>query len=200
MDYSRRDIGRLTSATESNLTHWSKIGLLRADVQETGGRGHHRRFSFRALIEAEIAARLNSLGIPVAGIQALIEIFRFVASREVRKGTNAGFKRWLASATQDPTLPAVLKNWQTFVNPATRSRIGFAGLMLNETGWVFAVDEVGEPWPSERTAGPVTIVINVGHIVEKMEQKSGDRWISTADNPRVRKRYVRRPSVGSAHG
>ena len=192
MDYSRRDIDRLTSATESNLTHWSKIGLLRADVRETGGRGHHRRFSFRALVEAEIATHLNSRGMPVASIQALIEIFRFVASRGARKGTTAGFKRWQASATKDPTFPALLDLWQTFVTPATRSRIGFTGLMVNTTGWVFAVDEVDQPWPSERTAGPVTIVVNVGHIVEEMEKRTGDLWISTSDKPQG---YEARPQA-----
>ena len=72
-EYSRRDIARWTRASESHLTHWSKIGLLRADVRETAGRGHHRRFSFRVLVEAEIAAHLNAVGVPVANIQTVLE-------------------------------------------------------------------------------------------------------------------------------
>ena len=185
--YSRRDITRLTRGTESNLTHWSKIGLLRADVEETAGRGHHRRFSFRALVEAEIAARLNSFSIPVAHIQILIEAFRFMSSHGVRKGSTPEFKSWRAEATADPAFPTLLDRWQTFVNPATRSRIGFAGLMVDETGWGFAVDEVDEPWASERMAGVVTIVINLRQIVEELEERTGDQWISTADEPRVKK-------------
>ncbi len=186
-EYSRSDIVRLTQATESHLTHWSKIGLLQADALETHGTGHHRRYSFRALIEAEVAARLNFFGIPVAHIQILIEVFRFVSSHGVRKGSTPEFKRWRAKRTADPTLPTLLEQWQTFVNPVTRSRVGFAGLMVNQAGWVFAVDEVDEPWTSERTAGAVTVVINLKHIVEELEEKTGDLWISTADDPSVKK-------------
>jgi hypothetical protein len=140
------------------------------------------------LVEAEVAAQLNSHGIPVAKIQTIIEVFRLVASRGVRKGTSPSFTSWLAGAMRDPNHSKLLELWQTFANPATRSRIGFTGMMLNAQGWVFAVDEAGESWPLERTAGPLTIVVNLGHILQEMEDKTGDRWCSTADSLTAGKR------------
>ena len=58
-EYSRRDIARWTRATESNLTHWSKIGLLRADVRETGGRA----LALPEVVARPMIARLFRLGL-----------------------------------------------------------------------------------------------------------------------------------------
>lgn len=64
--YSTADILRITTATKAHLIHWGAIKLIPADVQETSGSGHHRRFSALNVLEIEVASALNRLQIPTS--------------------------------------------------------------------------------------------------------------------------------------
>lgn len=86
--YSRRQVGQYTMATESNLTHWTKLGIVRASVRVSGGTGHHRVFGFGDLVDAQVAACLNSLGMSSAAIKAVIDKVRAV----IEEGA-VGFRR-----------------------------------------------------------------------------------------------------------
>ena len=62
-NYSFADVCGLTEASRSQFTHWTRQRLIVADLAETTGSGHHRRFSFFNVVQAHIAVRLHRLGV-----------------------------------------------------------------------------------------------------------------------------------------
>lgn len=59
--YSKGEVARLTSAKPSQIDYWVKSGLIRPDLPSSG-RGDHRGFTFRNLVEITIAALLSAKG------------------------------------------------------------------------------------------------------------------------------------------
>jgi hypothetical protein len=74
--FSFGDVVQLTSATASNLTHWTNLGIIKAGVEGTGGRGHHRRFSITNIVEIELAATMNRYHVPMPLIAQGVTGFR----------------------------------------------------------------------------------------------------------------------------
>jgi hypothetical protein len=60
--FSFAEVVSATSATRSNLIHWTNTGIVRPDIADTAGPGHARRFSIVNVVEAEIGATLNRFG------------------------------------------------------------------------------------------------------------------------------------------
>src|SRR5687767_1907675 len=58
------DLLKWTNATKTNLIHWSSIGLIKPDVEESTGRGHHNRYSSLNMIEVQLASMMNRLHVP----------------------------------------------------------------------------------------------------------------------------------------
>jgi len=76
LGYGFNDVLKLTAATRSNLIHWTNIGIITPDLENTGGIGHPRRFSPQNLIEAEIGAALNAFRVPAETIRGGLNVFR----------------------------------------------------------------------------------------------------------------------------
>jgi DNA-binding transcriptional MerR regulator len=74
--FSFADVLKVTNATRSNLIHWTNIGIIKPDVEDTAGPGYPRRFSALNLIEAQLAWTLNRLRIPVATIGDALRALR----------------------------------------------------------------------------------------------------------------------------
>jgi hypothetical protein len=71
-EYSFSDVLRFTKATRSQLIHWTDKKVITAAIEETDGRGHHRRFSFRNLFEVAIAAELVAWKIQIDSIRTIV--------------------------------------------------------------------------------------------------------------------------------
>ena len=74
--YSFADLLLLTEATKNNLIHWTTLGITTGGIDETEGRGHHRRFSPLNVIEVQLAATINRHRVPATTIQGAINVFR----------------------------------------------------------------------------------------------------------------------------
>lgn len=74
--YSLADVLVLTSATKSNMQHWTTIGLISADMVSADGRGHHRRFSTYNVVEIELCAAINQFRVAAEVIRGATNIFR----------------------------------------------------------------------------------------------------------------------------
>ena len=73
--YRFREVLTLTGTTRSQLIHWTDVELIAA-YGETTGTGHHRRFSFRNLVELRVAVLLAGYGLPVRTMAFIIGQFR----------------------------------------------------------------------------------------------------------------------------
>jgi hypothetical protein len=58
------------------MQHWTKVGVIRPEVETGEGRGHHRRFSAFNLIEVQLAAVVNLTQVPVSTIFGALDHFR----------------------------------------------------------------------------------------------------------------------------
>jgi hypothetical protein len=76
--YTFADVMRITGANKSEMTHWTREEIVRADVAPGGGPGRHRKFSFLNLLEASIAVELNRLSAPVYVIRNLVSYVRWL--------------------------------------------------------------------------------------------------------------------------
>jgi hypothetical protein len=74
--YSLADVLVLTDATKSNMQHWTKMGVIRPEVETGEGKGHHRRFSPFNIIEVQLAAVVNKTQVPVSTIYGALSAFR----------------------------------------------------------------------------------------------------------------------------
>ena len=74
--FSFADVVKLTNATRSNLIHWTNIGIIKPDIEDTAGPGYPRRFSRFNLGEVHLAALVNSLRVPVAVTGQAVREFR----------------------------------------------------------------------------------------------------------------------------
>lgn len=75
--YSFADVLKLTTATRSNLIHWTNIGLIKADIDDSPGPGYPRRFSLLNLFEAELTAAVNRrFRVPVTVLAGVAQEFR----------------------------------------------------------------------------------------------------------------------------
>lgn len=63
--FSFGDVVKWTNATRSNLIWWTNAGIIKADVEDSTGPGHARRFSALNLVEAELAYHINRFKVPV---------------------------------------------------------------------------------------------------------------------------------------
>ena len=71
LTYRFREVLSLTGASRSQLIHWTDVELIAA-YSETTGTGHHRRFSFRNLVEVRVAVLLAGYGLPVRTMAFII--------------------------------------------------------------------------------------------------------------------------------
>lgn len=69
-------LGHSKGTSRSNLIHWTNVNAIKADIQETAGTGHHRRFSLLNIIEVELCARVNAFGVPVKLLAEGVREFR----------------------------------------------------------------------------------------------------------------------------
>jgi DNA-binding transcriptional MerR regulator len=67
---------KITGATVSDMTHWTRIGLIKASAWDPGGTGNHRRFSRGDLVKIEVARQLNALGLPCSQIGRALNLIR----------------------------------------------------------------------------------------------------------------------------
>ena len=74
--YTFGDLLKLTRATKTQLVHWAAVKLIRPDVEEGEGTGHHNRYSTLNVFEAEIAATLTLMKLPTATIAVAVDLFR----------------------------------------------------------------------------------------------------------------------------
>ena len=70
--YSFRDVLKATSASRSQLIHWTNTNLILPDIADTAGTGHARRFSFQNLVEVRIAVVLAGFGLRVDGLRFVL--------------------------------------------------------------------------------------------------------------------------------
>ena len=70
------DLVRFTDATKTNLIHWTTIRLIRPDVEDGKGTGHHKRYSVINMVEVQLAAAMNRLHIPTAVMRQGLRAFR----------------------------------------------------------------------------------------------------------------------------
>src|SRR5688572_17894179 len=84
MSYSFNDVMRLTGATKSHLTHWTREQIVHADVVAADGPGKHRRFSWFNLFETSVALQLNLIAAPVMVIRAVNQQLRWVEQLGVK--------------------------------------------------------------------------------------------------------------------
>ena len=74
--YSFADLLVLTDATRSNLIHWTNTNIIRAEIEDTDGRGYPRRFSPFNVIEVQLASAINKFRVPVETIRGALSIFK----------------------------------------------------------------------------------------------------------------------------
>src|SRR5689334_16367564 len=74
--YGFADITTVTTATRSNLIHWTNIGLITGEVADTEGRGHHRRFSTFNAIEVQTCAAISQFKVPTVKLLGALEALR----------------------------------------------------------------------------------------------------------------------------
>ena len=82
MAYSFRDVLAHTGATRSQLIHWTNVGLVRAEVDETTGTGHHRAFSFANLAQVRVAVLLTGRGVTVPGLKLVLRVVTQLQKRD----------------------------------------------------------------------------------------------------------------------
>jgi len=91
--YTFADVMRITGATKSEMTHWTREGIVGADIAPGGGPGRHRKFAFLNLLEASIAVELNRLGAPVYVIRSLVSYVRWLELEGCRDPKAAAARR-----------------------------------------------------------------------------------------------------------
>jgi hypothetical protein len=74
--YTVADALVLTSATKSNLHHWTREGVIVPDFVRGGGRGVHSRFSTVNLIEIQICAVAIKYRVEVSVLKGMLSVFR----------------------------------------------------------------------------------------------------------------------------
>jgi hypothetical protein len=74
--FSFADVVKFTNATRSNLIHWTNIGIIKPDVEDTAGPGYPRRFSALNLIEVQLAWTVNRFRVPVPTIGQAVRALR----------------------------------------------------------------------------------------------------------------------------
>ena len=67
------DLQRFTGATRLRLTHWTKIGLLRASVQRAAGPGTRQLFSWEDLCTCGLIACLDLWGIKPRDMKSILD-------------------------------------------------------------------------------------------------------------------------------
>ena len=74
--FSFGEVLKWTSATRSNLIHWTNTKIIKPDVEDTAGPGYPRRFSRLNLLEVELAASVNRFRVPVTLIGQAVRSLR----------------------------------------------------------------------------------------------------------------------------
>lgn len=65
----------MTSATDSNLKHWTNINLIQSAIESGAGRGSARRFSPLNVVEVALCAAVNEFQVPVSVIRGALRGF-----------------------------------------------------------------------------------------------------------------------------
>lgn len=74
--YNFGDVLALTSASKSNLLHWSNIGIITPAIEDIGGKGYPRRYSPLNVIEVELCTFVNQFRVPAEVIRGVANVFR----------------------------------------------------------------------------------------------------------------------------
>lgn len=86
--YGFSEVVELTTATRSNLIHWTNIGIIKPGIGDTAGPGYPRRFSLWNLAEVELCAAVNRFRVPVTLVGQALEALRQFHRRKVAVSDN----------------------------------------------------------------------------------------------------------------
>jgi hypothetical protein len=198
--YSQAEAVRFTPATTSNMKWWTSKGIIRADVAEAAGTGHHRRFSLLNLVEAAVAVELNRYYMPVDAIRGALAVLRFLdangrvqpASTELEAFTNwrdeitarvngsqqlrAEGARVLGSKTADELIANLLM-WRLAIDARFRGKLAFAGITFSASRHLygfFAQPKGEQLWFPVDKFGPSILFVNILPILSDLEAATGD--------------------------
>jgi hypothetical protein len=173
--YTLADIAAVAGAhvTTSLVTAWANTGVIVPDIEGRRGRGRHRQFSFRNLLEARVVAELHILGLPSDVLRmatAALRLFPLKLS-EVYKPT-------LARKRDDP-----FGVWMRLLSPEQRKDTDQAVLLCSPS--IPGAFQAQVSWGStdfhlktkERDPlGPAWIVINLRRVILQVEEATGDNY------------------------
>jgi DNA-binding transcriptional MerR regulator len=199
--YTYSDVVRLSGSTPSNLKWWTNKNLIRADVADTAGTGHHRRFSFLNLVEAAIAFELNQYGISVDGMRQMLDAVRFLAFTgtpgrlDPAQASLADFRdmlrdriaansyiqddaaRLLGTTSADETI-ANLMVWRTLIDRRFRGVLRFCGLFFTATGrYGFYGELKNDPAREWSAFGRSVLFVNLIPILEHLEDSTNESLV-----------------------
>jgi hypothetical protein len=86
--FSFRQVYELAGIPRTTLINLTSKQVIRPDLEESTGTGHHRRFSFYNIFEASLAYSLTELGVQHYGIAQVLRYLRALA------GDATGFESW----------------------------------------------------------------------------------------------------------
>lgn len=195
--YTVADALVLTSATESNLIHWTHIGTIKAAIP-SAGRGYPQRFSPFNIIEIELAAVINRFKVPTRTIEGALSVFRSfhqgaVAINELQMGTDvlvdpphlqlfkdSDHRRRIAEAMVRSHLYATTRG------PATQEMSDRAVAQMRETARVWAAMRTG---PLMRGVPDPSRTEFLGLIMNSGATEGDDDLVSASVelNPEIRK-------------
>lgn len=187
--YSFSEVVSLSGATESNLTHWARSGLIVPDARRRRGSGHHRSYAFRNVVEAAIANYLNAAGMSVAQMKAGIAHLKFIddASAAIRDGDDQRFaavrKRWeKLGYCYQPDVQGLRDEawrWRLAKTPRLRERlfavVALSYSLVNASNTFLFLVLRSETLELE-AIGPAHIFISISNILTRLELATGAAW------------------------
>ena len=81
--YGFADVVKLTTATRSELIHWTNTKIITPAIVDTAGPGYPRRFSLENLVEVELCAAVNRFKVRTTLIADAAESFRHFHRRNI---------------------------------------------------------------------------------------------------------------------
>ena len=97
MDYKFGDVLEHAKITRSELTYWTKSGLVESATPRQGP-GHHRLFTFFNVFEAAVAGRTHGAGVPTEHVRTIIGHLRQLEKELDRGLTRAALMKGLQRA------------------------------------------------------------------------------------------------------
>lgn len=203
LTYSPADLMRLTGATKSQYTYWTKQDVVRADVQAATGTGHHSRFSFFGLLQARLALHLNSVGMAAPKMRFLMAYLRMLeatarsedhvgeriltaevrrAAKTIGRQVKADPKRIVEIVTNEvQKMNSEVASWRAVRRPGPeRDRFSFIGFWYSIdpfSGDILPPQLLAVPKESRLEfggGGGAAVMLNIGDTLRELEQATGD--------------------------